>query len=78
MLTFKDYKVKAKKILVIAFPFLECIKSNVHYYEGYRIYEDLYCYYDFYVMTKNGWTTYGSYRHIINFINKQIEQSCTE
>lgn len=75
MLTLRDYKVKAKKIVTFLLPMIKSIRPRVHHYKGYEIYENFYAPSDFYVCTKTMRHIYGSYKHVIQVIDHELTSS---
>ena len=72
-MTYKDFRVTVKKILVILFPNAKWIKPGVLKYRGFKIYEDLYAYCDFYVFLSDGWVSEGRYKPVTGAIDREIE-----
>ena len=82
MLTFKDYKVKAKKIINVLFPSL--VSVGTYEYMGHTIYEDLYHTSDdfYYQRPETGWVVSGTYESIIlnilECILKEEQSECMD
>lgn len=74
MLTFRDYKVKAKKILcILNISFFPRIVAGTYEYKGYAIYENLYASNDFYYRTPDHeWIVHGSYRQLTRSIDREL------
>jgi len=69
MLTFKDYKVRVKKILNVLMP--GKIRVETYRYKGFIIYEDLYGFNGFYYQSKKGWAVSGRYQTLIESIDNE-------